>query len=100
MKVLGQQPFYPPDVGGWPRGQAWLSTASAGARLRAASALTKSADLSTVESAAAADRVDAAGYLLGIGAWTDRSAAALRPLVGRPTALVAAAANTPENLTS
>ena len=100
MKLLGQQPFYPPDVGGWPRGQAWLSTASAGARLRAATALTKSADLSTVESAAPADRIDAAGYLLGIGAWTDRSAAALRPLVSRPPALVAAAANTPENLTS
>ena len=100
LKVLGQQPFYPPDVGGWPRGQAWLSTASAGTRLRTATALTRAADLSTVESAAVSDRIDAAGYLLGIGAWTDRSAAALRPLVRRPPALVAAAANTAENLTS
>ena len=100
LKVLGQQPFYPPSVGGWPGGQAWLSTGSAQTRLRAASALTASADVSTVESAAASDRIDAAGYLLGIGAWTDRSASALRPLVDRPPALVAAAANTPENLTS
>jgi uncharacterized protein (DUF1800 family) len=35
LKTLGQRPFYPPSVGGWPRGRAWLSTASAGVRLRA-----------------------------------------------------------------
>ncbi|MCH9731445.1 MAG: DUF1800 domain-containing protein [Actinomycetia bacterium] len=100
LTVLGQQPFYPPSVGGWPRGQAWLSTGSALTRLRAATTLATSADLSTIENAATSDRIDAAGYLLGIGAWTDRSAAALRPLVDRPPTLVAAAANTPENLTS
>ncbi len=37
MRALGQRPFYPPSVGGWPGGQVWLSTASAGTRLRAAS---------------------------------------------------------------
>ncbi|MDH6245594.1 DUF1800 domain-containing protein [Mycobacterium sp. OTB74] len=100
LKILGQQPFYPPDVGGWPRGQAWLSTASAGVRLRAATALARKGDVSSVADVAPSDRIDAAGYLLGIGSWTDRSAAALRPLVNRPTELVAAAANTPENLTS
>jgi len=100
LKVLGQAPLYPPSVGGWPRGQAWLSTASADVRLRAATKLARSADLSTVESAAASDRIDAAGYLLGIGAWTDRTVAALTPLIHRPAVLVAAAANSPENLTS
>lgn len=100
MKTLGQRPFYPPDVGGWPRGQAWLSTASAGVRLRAATVLARKGDVSVVSEAAPSDRIDAAGYLLGIGAWTDRSAAALRPLINRPPELVAAAANTPENLTS
>lgn len=100
MKTLGQQPFYPPDVGGWPRGQAWLSTAGAGIRLKAATALARRGDVSIVAQAAPADRIDAAGYLLGIGSWTDQSAAALRPLIARPPELVAAAANTPENLTS
>ena len=77
---LGQQPFYPPDVGGWPHGQAWLSTASAGVRLRvAADTLAQAGDLSTVSDAAATDRLDAAGYLIGVGAWTDRTAAALKP---------------------
>ena len=27
--ALGQHPFYPPSVGGWPNGAVWLSTASA-----------------------------------------------------------------------
>ena len=100
LKMLGQQPFYPPDVGGWPRGQAWLSTAGAGVRLHAATALSRVGDVSSVADSAPADRIDAAGYLLGIGSWSDESAAALRPLVNRPPELVAAAANTPENLTS
>ena len=100
LKNLGQQPFYPPDVGGWPSGQAWLSTAGAGVRLRAAATLASSGDMSAITDAAPPDRIDAAGYLLGIGAWTDQSAAALRPLVDRPVELVAVAANTPENLTS
>ena len=32
LRALGQRPFYPPSVGGWPHGQVWLSTASAEAR--------------------------------------------------------------------
>ncbi|CAM5732196.1 hypothetical protein MAUB1S_02571 [Mycolicibacterium aubagnense] len=100
LKMLGQQPFYPPDVGGWPRGQAWLSTAGAGVRFRAATALARKGDVSAVADAAPSDRIDAAGYLLGIGSWSDQSAAALRLLVSRPPELVATAANTPENLTS
>ncbi|HME49090.1 DUF1800 domain-containing protein [Mycobacterium sp.] len=100
LKTLGQQPFYPPDVGGWPRGQAWLSTASAGVRLQAANKLAKVGDLSTIEQASPGDRIDAVGYLIGVGAWSDRTAGALKPLVAAPAQLVAAAVNTPEYLTS
>ena len=100
LTVMGQRPFYPPSVGGWPSGQAWLSTSSISARAWAADKFTKSGDLSVVEQAATSDRVDAAGYLIGIGAWTDRTAAALKPLAKQPRQLVAAAVNTPEDLTS
>lgn len=100
LKALGQQPFYPPDVGGWPRGQAWLSTATAGVRVRAATRLAQRADLSTVQDAAPGDRIDATGYLIGIGAWSDRTVAALRPLIATPPRLVVAAVNSPEYLTS
>ncbi|HYB39016.1 MAG TPA: DUF1800 domain-containing protein [Mycobacterium sp.] len=100
LKALGQRPFYPPDVGGWPRGRVWLSTASAGVRLRAATNLARAGDLSAIEDAAAGDRIDAVGYLIGVGAWSDRSADALQPLVRKPAQLAAAALNTRENLTS
>jgi uncharacterized protein (DUF1800 family) len=100
LKALGQRPFYPPDVGGWPHGQVWLSTASADTRLVAATKIARAGDLSPIEEAARADRIDAAGYLLGIGSWSDRSAAALRPSIDHPAQLVAAAVNTPEYLAS
>jgi uncharacterized protein (DUF1800 family) len=100
LRALGQRPFYPPNVGGWPHGRAWLSTASADVRMRAASQLARAGDLSGIESAAVDDRIDAVGYLIGVGAWSDRTAAALQPLVRRPAQLVAAAVNSPEYLTS
>jgi uncharacterized protein (DUF1800 family) len=100
LRTLGQRPFYPPSVGGWPSGPVWLSTASAGARLRVATQLAHVGDLSTIESTTAGDRIDAAGYLIGVGAWSDRTVQALQPLVRRPPQLVAAAVNTPEYLTS
>jgi uncharacterized protein (DUF1800 family) len=100
LHALGQRPFYPPDVGGWPHGRVWMSTASADVRMRAASQLAHTGDLSTVEDAADDDRIDAVGYLIGVGAWSDRTVTALKPLVRRPVQLVAAAVNTPEYLTS
>jgi len=100
LRALGQRPFYPPSVGGWPHGQVWLSTASAGARLRAATRLARDGDLSSIEGSSPGDRIDAVGYLIGVGAWSARTARALQPLVRQPAQLVAAAVNTPEYLTS
>ncbi|WP_231388131.1 DUF1800 domain-containing protein [Mycobacterium sp. 360MFTsu5.1] len=100
LRVMGQRPFYPPDVGGWPRGQLWLSTNSAAARVWAANRLLALSDISAVEQMASSERIDGVGYLFGIGAWSDRSAAALKPLVSDPHRLVAAAVITPEYVTS
>ncbi|KDE98982.1 hypothetical protein Y900_008475 [Mycolicibacterium aromaticivorans JS19b1 = JCM 16368] len=100
LQSLGQQPFYPPDVGGWPHGAVWLSTASAGIRFAVAIAMASRGDVSTVEHSAVGDRIDAAGYLIGIGRWSDRTVTALKPLTAHPPTLIAAAVNTPEYLTS
>lgn len=100
LKSLGQLPFYPPSVGGWPGGRSWLSAAAAGIRLRTADHLSGKGDISVIEEAPASDRLDAAGYILGIGAWSDSSAEALRPLRTKPPRLIAAAANTPEYIVS
>ena len=56
--------------------------------------------MSTVDDAAKGDRIDAAGYLIGVGAWTDRTVAALKDLVDDPKRIVAAAVNSPEYLTA
>ena len=99
LKVMGQRPFAPPDVDGWPQGRVWLSNTSAAARVWAADRFVPMGDLSMVQDASARDRIDAAGYLLGIGDWSDSTAAALKPLTDKPDRLVAAAVNTPEYLT-
>lgn len=99
LKVMGQRPFVPPDVDGWPQGRVWLSNTSAAARVWAAERFVPMGDLSFVSDAAPGDRIDAAGYLLGIGAWSDTTVAALKPLAGSPDRLVTAAVNTPEYLT-
>jgi uncharacterized protein (DUF1800 family) len=100
LRTLGQLPFYPPDVGGWPRGQGWMSSAAAQTRLTAASALVKKADLSPIAGAGRSDRLDATAHLLGVGAWSDRSAKVLTTAAGDPARLTVLAVNTPEYLTS
>lgn len=99
LKVMGQRPFSPPDVDGWPQGRVWLSNTSAAARLWAADRFVALGDLSPVSDAAPGDRIDAAGYLLGIGAWTDTTVEALKTVSGHPDRLIVAAVNTPEYLT-
>ena len=99
LQALGQVPFYPPSVGGWPSGQAWMSTAAADLRFATAAALAKKADLSWISGAAQAGRVDEVGYRLGVGAWSNRSRSVLQDAIGDPHKLVAIALNTPEYLT-
>ncbi|MDQ6937821.1 MAG: DUF1800 domain-containing protein [Actinomycetota bacterium] len=98
LRGLGQIPFYPPSVAGWPNGQAWLSTAAADVRLRTATELAAKADLSALEHTAATGRLDAVGHLIGVGRWSQRSVAALKPALSRPPELLALALNTPEYL--
>lgn len=96
---LGQVPFYPPNVGGWRSGTAWLSTAAVDLRMRAATALAGFADLSALDGAMPS-RVDAVAYLLGISTWSARSAELLRSVAGNPRQLIAVALNTPEYVTN
>ncbi len=97
---MGQIPFYPPNVGGWPAGTPWLTTAAALARMKLAQQLTAVADLTPVSSAAPGARVDAAAAMLGLPTLTARTRSALTPLAGDPPQLVAAALASPENTVS
>jgi uncharacterized protein (DUF1800 family) len=100
LTILGQKPLYPPDVAGWPHGRAWVSTASITSQTWAVGQLAELGDLSVIEEADKNDRIDAAGYLIGVGAWTDQTVAGLKPFAKNPRALFMAAVNTPEYLTT
>ena len=99
LKTLGQQPFYPPDVGGWPSGQAWLSTAGAETRWNAATRLARDAQVTTIHDAAAGERIDAAAHLLGVGGFSDRTVKVMQGSVKNPVTLTGIALNSPEYLT-
>ena len=99
LRGLGQQPFQPPNVSGWPSGAAWLSTAAADLRMATAVSLAARADLDLISGVAQSERVAATGYLLGIGKWSDRTAAVLKDFVADPQRLVTVALNTAEYLT-
>ncbi|MGI8880530.1 MAG: DUF1800 domain-containing protein [Jatrophihabitans sp.] len=100
LRQLGQQPMFPPNVSGWPSGQAWLSTSAADLRMKTATMLAKAGDLSTVKSGTVTTRVDMAGHLIGVGTWSARSVAALKSAAADPVQLMTVALNTPEYLTT
>ncbi len=100
LKGLGQIPFYPPNVSGWPSGAAWLSTAAADLRMTTAANLMRRANLDPVSSAAQSNRVEAVRHLLGVPTWSARTAAVLGDAKADPARLVTIALNTPEYLTN
>lgn len=98
LNGLGQTPFYPPNVGGWPEGTAWLTTAAAQTRFAFAEWAVARGDLSQVENSSPSQRIDAVAHLLGVDAFSDRSTAALNEVVADPEQLVTLALVAPEHL--
>lgn len=98
LNGLGQTPFYPPNVGGWPEGTAWLTTAAAQTRFVFAEWAVTKGDLSQVQNSSPGQRIDAVAHLLGVDAFSDRSTAALSDVVGDPRQLVTLALLAPEYL--
>lgn len=97
---LGQVPFTPPNVGGWPAGVPWLTTAAALARMRFAQTLAAHGDISSITATSPSGRIDATAALLGLPRFTDRTANALGPLAEHPAQLVGLALTAPENTVS
>ncbi len=96
LEILGQLPFRPPNVGGWPSGPAWLTPASNLRRMSLALAVVDHLDL---RGAPVAGRAGWAAELLGVDAWSRRTLRALG-LVDDPAQLVAVAACSPEYVVS
>ena len=97
---LGQVPFFPPNVGGWPADQAWLSSSSAQYRIQFATALVKEANLSPISSLLEATRIAGLADLLGVAAWSQRTELALRGAIKDPQRLVLLAICSPEYVVS
>jgi len=100
LRGMGQVPFLPPSVGGWPADGAWLTTSAALARLHTAKLVAGKADLKALTAASRLNRITAVGHLLGVGSWTMRTRNALAAAAGDPVALVVAAAGSPEYVVS
>jgi uncharacterized protein (DUF1800 family) len=100
LRAMGQVPFLPPNVGGWPADTAWLTTSAGLARLRVAQLIAMHADLSTVSGASTANRPAAAQALLSVDQWSGRTLAALNQVADSPPQLVTLAACAPEYVVS
>ena len=96
LDKLGQVPFVPPNVGGWPAGEAWLTAASAQYRLQLAQYLLAHGDISPIKSVAPNLRFSAVCDLLGIANWSLRTERAIRNASNDPTRVLLLAASSPE----
>jgi uncharacterized protein (DUF1800 family) len=97
LRGMGQVPFQPPSVGGWPSGTAWLTTSAGLSRLQLARLLAGRAELTSISGD---DSVTAVGHLLGVDGWSERTSKALSTVAHAPDQLVAVAATAPEYVVS
>jgi uncharacterized protein (DUF1800 family) len=100
LNLLGQIPFYPPNVGGWPADQAWLSTSAAQYRISFATALIKEGDLSPISNLPQRNRLHGLLDWLGIPEWSSRTSIALRGVLNDPARLTLLAICSPEYVVS
>ncbi len=100
LNKLAQVPFDPPNVGGWPTDDAWLSSASAQFRVRFASWLISQGDISPIEDLTPGERIQKTADLLGIVEWSARTKSALEGNVKSSNRLILLAICSPEYLVS
>jgi uncharacterized protein (DUF1800 family) len=98
---MGQLPFRPPSVGGWPAGGAWLTTSAALSRVATARAVADAATLpAELTRIPTPRRPEAIRRLLGVDSWSNRTAEAVAAVADSwPSALIAAACS-PEYVVS
>ena len=100
LDKLAQVPFNPPNVGGWPTDESWLSSASAQSRIQFASWLIKQADLSALTAIAPNKRVAWLQDELGVLPFSNRTRLALDGVKGTPAQLLQLAICSPEYVVS
>ena len=78
LEKLGQYPFNPPNVGGWPFDEAWLNIASAQYRIGFAGYLVAQGDLSPIAGLSGLTMQEVLADWLGIPEFTLRTKAVIR----------------------
>ena len=100
LDKLGQVPFRPPNVGGWPAGEAWLSSATSQYRLAFASWLIKQSPLTAISQIPRELRVRRSADWLGVPEWSSRTQSALRSAIDDPAQFTLLALCSPEYIVS
>ena len=100
LDKLAQVPFSPPNVGGWPTDESWLSSASAQSRIQFAAWLIKQADLSALTAVAPNKRIAWLQDELGVLAFSNRTRLALDGVKSTPAQLLQLAICSPEYVVS
>ena len=99
LSQMGQIPFNPPNVGGWPNGQAWLSGVSFQYRFELAQTIMAKGDLAPL-SVPKSKMVQACADWLGVAEWSRRTASVLAAATGTPAEMAIAALLSPEYVVS
>ena len=100
LDKLGQVPFNPPNVGGWPAAEAWLSSATAQYRIAFADWLIKQSTLRALNEIPVGSRVLKSADWLGVAEWSPRTQAALRNSLADPAQFALLALCSPEFIVS
>ena len=100
LNKLGQTPFSPPNVGGWPAGEAWLSSATSQYRLAFAFWLIKQSPLTALTQIPRELRVRRSADWLGVPEWSSRTQSALRSALDDPPQFALLALCSPEYIVS
>ncbi len=98
LASMGQFPFNPPSVGGWPYDESWLTAAAIQYRVNLATSMVEKGDLTPLTSVPTSDMVQAAADWLGVARWSIRTERSLKQAVTDPPRLALLALNAPEYL--
>jgi uncharacterized protein (DUF1800 family) len=93
-------PFNPPNVGGWPAGEAWLSSAAVQYRIAFATWLIKQSSLRGLLEIPVANRAMKSADWLGVAEWSPRTQGALRNSMSDPAQFALLALCSPEFIVS
>lgn len=99
ISQMGQLPFDPPNVGGWPYDDAWLTASATQYRVALATYLVKYGDLSPLTSAVG-DPVQALADWLGVAVWSSSTASVLSGALSNPAQMIVLALCAPDYVVS